>query len=844
MTENHPTLLETALGGMLQDIGKFMQRAHGAVRHMDPRARARESEILPMDGHGGYSHKHVLWTEAFFQRLEDRGLGFPTGINREQVRRMAVYHHTPERYGSIGWLAAEADRLSSGMDRKARDVQTEGGAEKPGGWDAFIRVRMLSPFTAVDLGLGDVPRRFQPLGELVPGSALIPEAAGSAAQNQERYRELWEGFLDDFATLCKVNDAELFCAGLLSLSERYTFAVPSSTIDQPDISLHDHNRTVAAIAGALHAWHEAEGSLGDECAIRDRETAKFRFVAGDLTGIQHTLFLLANQQVRGVNKILRARSFLLGAIVEAATLRVRRALGLPVFNVIQSAGGRFLLLTANRPHLEQKVAAISAEIEGWLRNRYLGELGLNLVVSSPFAGADFLPTRFPTLIAGLNRRLEEAKLRPIGSFVGSVLELDYAAGECGACGVRPARANGEVERRCEPCHNEHWLGGWLPRAVGFSFRLVPPRGGERAIELFGGLWMHCHLDGEALPASSDVLSGFRIERGRDTIPGAWPLRFVANYVPRLRTEEHYDGIEDEPEDPVRPGDVKTFAMIARDALEWVENDWRGRPLLAVLKADVDRLGFVFGYGLSDPDRQRDRATLGRYAALSRMLDLFFTGHLQARLRTEPELASTYTVYAGGDDLLLIGPWRQTIRLAEALNREFRAYTGQNPNLTLSAGLALAKANHPLNRTVRVAEDNLERAKAAGRDRICLLGEAPLAWSELPALLADGEALNQWLRSGRVGVGTIYRLLEFAQERQRAESPDASPVDMRHADWRARWAYHLARNVRGSRALDDAQKRELMVLLNRLLGLDDGLRRVDETTRARVPVTIALYRNRS
>ncbi|HNN56170.1 MAG TPA: hypothetical protein PKG84_07500, partial [Novosphingobium sp.] len=40
--------------------------------------------------------------------------------------------------------------------------------------------------------------------------------------------------------------------GLLSLSERFTFAIPSSTVDVPDVSLHDHNRTVAAIAACLH----------------------------------------------------------------------------------------------------------------------------------------------------------------------------------------------------------------------------------------------------------------------------------------------------------------------------------------------------------------------------------------------------------------------------------------------------------------------------------------------------------------------------------------------------------------------------------------------------------------
>jgi CRISPR-associated protein Csm1 len=813
---------------------------------MDPKVRARDSEILPTDGHGGYTHKHVLWTDAFFQWMEDKGLGFPTGIDLEQVRRMAVYHHTPDRNRSLGWLAAEADRLSSGMDRKARDVESEGRAEQPGGWDAFIRARMLSPFSAVDLGLGEVPQRFHALGKLAPGAALIPESASSAADNQAHYRMLWDSFTGELEALCQLDDTELFCSGLLSLSERYTFAVPSSTVDQPDISLHDHNRTVAAIAAALHSWHETDGSLENERAIRDRGITKYRFVAGDLSGIQHSLFLLANQQVRGVNKILRARSFLLGAIVETAALLVRQALGLPVFNTIQSAGGRFLLLAPDRTDLEERLVTLAAEVGTWLRDRYIGELSLNLVASAPFAGADFMPARLPAVLAGLTRRLEEAKLQPLADEPGGVLPLDYGAGECSACGVRPARHGSETDRHCDACRDELNLGGWLPRAVAFSFRRMPPRSGERAVSLCGGLWLHCHMVGETLPASSSVLSGFRLERGDGTIAAPWPLRFVANYVPTLREGERYEGLEREGEagEVVRPGDIKSFAMIARDALEDVDGEWRGRPLLAVLKADVDRLGFVFGYGLSDPNPKRDRATLGRYAALSRMLDLFFTGQLPARLRSQSDLASTYTVYAGGDDLLLIGPWRQTIQLADELNREFRAYTGHNPSITISVGIELAKANHPLNRTVRMAEFNLERAKEGGRDRICLLGEAPLTWSELPGLLQDAESLNKWLRSGKVGVGMIYRLLDFAREKQLAEAPDSQPVDMRHADWRARWAYHLARNVRAPRALSDVETGELMGLLNRLLGLDGKLQRTGSPARARVPVSIALYRNRN
>ena len=59
----------------------------------------------------------------------------------------------------------------------------------------------------------------------------------------------------------------------------------------------------------------------------------------------------------------------------------------------------------------------------------------------------------------------------------------------------------------------------------------------------------------------------------------------------------------------------------------------------------------------------------------------------------------------------------------------------------------------------------------------------------------------------------------------------------------RWAYHLARNVRDSRVITDTEKKTVMVLLNRLLGLDADIRRQAEWRSPRIPVSIALYRNR-
>ena len=98
----------------------------------------------------------------------------------------------------------------------------------------------------------------------------------------------------------------LFTEGLLGLLERYTWAIPSSTIDLPDISLFDHTRVAAALAAAGHATLSAEGRLEDEAHVRDRSAPRYRLITGDLSGIQRTIFKLASEGVAGLARTLRA----------------------------------------------------------------------------------------------------------------------------------------------------------------------------------------------------------------------------------------------------------------------------------------------------------------------------------------------------------------------------------------------------------------------------------------------------------------------------------------------------------------------------------------------------------
>lgn len=521
------TLEETALGIFLHDIGKFLQRAHGASSHLAPEVKARESLILPVH-QSRYSHWHALWTDQFFDWLEKQGLSFPAGINRNRVRDIAVYHHEPEgaraSVGALGHLAAEADRLSAGMDRKPRDEEEEANPE-PRGRDGYIKTPLRSPFAAVQIGLGKAPEAQVLLGKLEPGEHLFPRADIRKDEYPQRYARLWQDFQPDCRTVFQIGQPAVFCEALLSLSERYLFAVPSSTKDQPDVSLHDHSRSAAALGAALYQWHREDGSLHDPARIRDRKTAKFRIVTGDLSGIQSSLFLLASQRVKGVNRILRARSFLMGMLLEGALMRCREELQLPVFSVLQNAGGRFLLLAANTAETENAVGRVREEVERWLYARYLGELALNLAVTEPFSGEDLMQRQFPRILDKISRAAETAKLRAFSTCLEPAHRNAFPRGPCGACGVRPARhssrdEDGEEIHRCDACEDEARLGGGLPR-TGFVAWSRQPAGGPH-LELFGGLRLHW-LE-EAPYSLTPFVSVVRLWRGHRGRALATPFR--------------------------------------------------------------------------------------------------------------------------------------------------------------------------------------------------------------------------------------------------------------------------------------------------------------------------------
>lgn len=838
-----PNCDEVALGAFLHDIGKFMQRALGALAEMEPRVRQRERDVLPQfDGRS--THWHALWSDAFLDWVEQQKLPWPSAVDPDWIRDCAVYHHKPlQNYavlpgGAATWLIAEADRIAAGMERKTRDAEQE-AAENPRTRDAYRRTALAAITPRIAIGRGapadrDQAHSLRPLDAdaLMPMPRRIAETETIAS-----YSRMWPQFQSAYAAMARsaAGDIAAFHEGLAALCEAYLWAIPSSTIDDPDVGLYDHARATAAVAACLYRHHEFAGDLADDAAVRDRERVKLRFCVGDLSGIQRTLFRLRSEQVTGLARLLRGRSLRFQLIAETSVRRLLEVFELPPYTALQTAGGRFLLLLPfTDDHRQASVLdRLRTEIDGWMRDEYIGELALNLALTEPFAAADLLDAgRARALFGRIGLASEKAKMRALSAVWGEpvvMLPFDPDLGDgmmCPACGVRPAvrppADNIGDPARCRACTAEARLGRRLPKAVA-----VEIGGDVRSADdrLFG---VSTRL---AWPDERPGLHGWRF---RGMTAGSRPVaeRFGAPYVAKFPTDpailDAYRQALDEP-DEVEAGQIKTFAAMALDAQEKDDEGRRiGRAMLALVKADVDRLGAVFSNGLGD------RYSLARVAALSRLVDAFFTGFLPSLI--ERSFPNLYTVYAGGDDLLVIGPWYQTMRFALEMHRSFDEFSGHNPNLTLSAGIALFDPKTPVSRAATEAENRLEKAKDDGRDRVHAImpdENQAIGWDAFGAALDQADALSIAIRRGTASTGLLYRLLSLDDRRERAEEGDVAC-----ADWRGKLGYTLWRSLPKAA---EAQREQLLTLFG--LGQDLRPERALSPAPARLPLTIALYRNR-
>lgn len=746
---------------LLHDIGKVMQRA--GVELAEATRQLAEAAGPTRDGRP--SHHHVHWTSQFFDsvlpatlRLSAQGLPFPN-----QAAQLAFHHHNPST--PLQFLIAEADRQASGMERGVqRDERMRAS-----------RVPLQSLLSRLRLpGAGTPsPAYLHPAGLSPEEESFVPVPAdrwGADRDLTADYQTIWGRFVE---SLRAVGPDEDSLEALDGLMERYFTRIPASTIDDvADTSLYDHSHAVAVIAAARYLYHAGAGSLDRGEAIRDRSLPAYRLVVGDLSGIQDYIFDIAHGGAGGVAKALRARSLTVGLTLETVARQLLRRFGLPDVCQLLASGGKFYLLLPNLDDAVPRLQRFEGEVAAECLRKFNGEVGVSMA-SVALTGADLSEGRLIERVDDLMSRLNAAKSRPLVNGLHREGGWDEAAfvlsdwtvtGEdtlCPSCRKFPARKRREFDGiLCDNCFEDRQLGRNLANAQWLEIGEID--GGWH--EFLG--WRIGAGDGPSprrmndgvVWALDETLSLARLRRVARHVP-----LFDGTFCPRC------EGVGRCAEGETQEGQPRFFRCIANAA--------HGKPVLGVLKGDVDSLGLIIQRGLPDRSESPDGWNLSRFATFSRQLDGFFSGRLEALVRNGYPLV--YTVYSGGDDFLLVGPWDMVLDLALRIRREFDAYVGGNPSLTLSCGIALAGPREPIHRIVERAEIHLEEAKKGGngsKDRCATLNQN-LAWSTFVKAMDSGRRLAEWQRAGTTSTAFVRNLLYYATL-HRAYREDGEVVGLR------------------------------------------------------------------
>ncbi len=812
------------LGSVLHDVGKFAQRAGRPFsRDMDG--------IYTTEYKGVSGHRHTLYTDYFIEK----DLPLPKGLEdqRGTIARVASAHHRPGRESLLDLCVSIADRLSAGADR----LETEG---RDDGEDYKTR-RLMSIFEEVELR----NHRFDPEKSRAYGLARLLASDESAFPVSRQalqgrggdYNTLFQGFLSDIKKIDTSLPFTLYIDALLGVLEHYTWCIPSSTWQTlPDISLFDHAMSTAAISQALYLYHRASGTMP---AWGDRES-KFILCAGDLSGIQDYIFGVNRSSGKGVSKLFRARSFFLQALTRSVILSGRRRLGLYSPGQIMDAGGKFILLVPALKGTGKLLDDMDAALQSWCRRKFKGELNLVLAWDVQMTQSDFALDRFQEKLEAVNTSLEKAKrmkLKKTFAAEGMIIQEGYGdrdTSNCSICGRNEADGNSSAdfarEERseipvCIDCFNQiRYIGTHLPRARFLVY------GTEGRISLFDGLSLS--LEQAAPSKLENALAVDALEDGA----GFGRVR-VARHLPVFRKDETESPLwrkvlEDEDGDTPEAGEPKTFGAIAVKSKKSLNGHLVGRPLLGFVKADVDNLGLIFSLGLEK------RLSIARFSSLARMLNFFFSDFLVERIRQDyPDI---YVIFAGGDDLFLVGPWLDVVRFSLEIRNRFRAFVAENADITLSAGIFVCRPRLPVRKAAEIIEKRLTASKAwetggKSKDAVSFLNET-MTWEDLDKNLKLGQWFDRSLEEGEqtgFSMAFLYRLLEYHRMYRRfvREGVIRDGCYLSHAH------YDIGRNLvsrkKGGRDAVD-RLRDIFAV---------GVRDRPELDRLQIPLFIAINSNR-
>lgn len=515
----------------------------------------------------------------------------------------------------------------------------------------------------------------------------------------------------------------------LALIEKYgTFLSISPSV--PYLSFYEAVKSAAAVHDCL------EYGQGDK---------PFLLVSGDFSGIQEAIYTIASS---GALKTLRARSFMLELLTEHIVYEIQQATGSGRHSLIFSGGGGFSLLVPNTPENQNAINVFIGVINEWILEQFGFQLFLALHFESLSAcaleGNQFRDTW--EVMADEMAKQKRRKFWNSSDFKDLFCpEMPKQLANQDACQIthRDDIPNSEMAPtplegigRVSKLAYRLWRLGDRLTEFDYIVRLPSPADNFKDGTLLFPTHQNQYAEYKACSFSQTenydarwLVNSWDLDCYDDNKTFPFLFGDYVRSVAGLRTEAQTHEMEEYQRDHkgqemAEPAGVTaSFSGLAKAA--------QGSELIGCLRMDVDNSGDFFSQG-------EWKLGLGIAASsnLSRSLNLFFKGYLNqvccmelgnlekkdypvditGKKMNQTNGRDVSIVYAGGDDLFIVGAWDDIAELAFDINACFRAFSCYNPDVHLSGGVTLHKPKFPLYQMARMAKQAENTAKE-NEDRV-------------------------------------------------------------------------------------------------------------------------------
>lgn len=746
---------QVTIAGILHDIGKVLHRGE----NMDGRAHS-------ISGHD--------WIKQY--------------TDDSMILASIRYHHHQDLAGAglahahPAYVVYIADNISSGLDRREVEGEVAHG---------FDRHRpQESIYNLLNKADGRAAYQVAAINEKINYPAILTGYNPAAGYNQiiHGLREGLQG----------INYQSEYVNSLLELSEAYLSYVPASTFlgEVADISLFDHAKMTAALAACIVLYLDSQNRDDYHRELFQNRHAfyqepAFCLFSCDISGIQQFIYTISS---KGALRGLRSRSFYLELLLENLADELLTACGLYRTNLLYAGGGHAYILLPNTEEARQEAIVAIQNLNRKLRETFGTRLfvgyGLQECCGNELMNKTDNPQDYDNIFRSLAAQITEHKLRRYSAAEIRKLnqeDADNQGRECRVCGVSSDLLEREEGTVCRYCAAFADISKMLiqPDAV-FMVTQKPPPG--TSLPLFSSQgdpqYFICSTEKEV----RQILQNDPEQVTRIYSKNAY--RTGLSLATRLWLGDYAASSKE--------GDLKSFKELADSS--------QGIKRIGVLRADVDNMGMAFVNGFIREGNQKERyryQTLSRTATLSRSLSIFFKYYLndllaegEAGYLAPAGTRNIVVVYAGGDDLFIVGAWNEVLAAALDIRHAFARYTGGT--LTMSAGLALFEPSYPIARMAAetaVLESRAKKHEHAGgvKDAISLFG-LEMAGEELTSrhtydwncfedqVLGEKYALldDLFASSAEYGNSFLYSVLDLLRQ------ADADAINL------ARLAYLLAR----------------------------------------------------